>query len=151
MWTKVIFFTVPILLIGEFLVIATSVHIGAERVFIVLNIVTLALTSLSFVTMAIAFGTYDMKTTFADTIDERMRTGNVVHMLLSVFLVVVILALEVIPVLLYFVKEAQKGEFSQRASLMIGGATGLVILVNLVVTFVSIRLSIRRAESLEPV
>jgi ABC-2 type transport system permease protein len=149
-WTKVLFFSVPILAIGQFLIIASSFHIGVEKVFIALNSVTLALTSFSFVSMSIAFGTYDMKAAFTDTPRERMRTGNIAHMLVSVFLVIVILSLEVIPVFLYFLKEAQKGKFSGNAWLMIGGVMGAVILVNLVITFVSIHLSIRKAERLEP-
>jgi len=149
-WTKVLFFSVPILAIGQFLIIASSFHIGVGKVFIALNTVTLALTSFSFVSMSIAFGTYDMKSAFTDTPRERMRTGNIAHMLVSVFLVIVILSLEVIPVFLYFLKEAQKGKFSGNAWLMIGGVMGMVILVNLVITFVSIHLSIRKAERLEP-
>jgi ABC-2 type transport system permease protein len=149
-WTKVLFFSVPILAIGQFLIIASSFHIGVGKVFIALNTVTLALTSFSFVSMSVAFGTYDMKAAFTDTPQERMRTGNIAHMLVSVFLVIVILSLEVIPVFLYFLKEAQKGKFSGNAWLMIGGVMGVVILVNLVITFVSIHLSIRKAESLEP-
>lgn len=146
---KFVFFSVPVLAIGQFLIITSSYFIGAETIFILLNMATLALTSLSFVSMSIAFGTYDMKASLTDIPQEQMKTGNVPHMLLSILLVIATLSLEIIPVFLYFLREAQKGAFSQNAWFLIGGVMGIVILLNLIITLVSVHLSIRKIERLQ--
>jgi ABC-2 type transport system permease protein len=147
--TKFLFFLVPIIAIGQFLIITSSFFIGVERVFILSNMLTLALTSFSFISMSIAFGIHDMKAASTDMPGDRMKTGNIAHMLVSIFLVILILFLEIVPVFLYFLREAQHGAFSRNAWFIIGGVTGVVILVNLVITLVSIHLSIRKAANLQ--
>lgn len=148
-WSKFFFFFIPVLSTGQFLIILSSYLIGVERMFLLVNIVTLALTSISLVSMSIVFGIYDMKIATTDVPPEKIRSGNIVHMLLSVFLVGIILFLEVIPVFLYFLKEAQQGAFSMNAWMILGGVMVIVILVNLAITLVSIHLSIRKIDRLE--
>ncbi|MCL5422712.1 MAG: hypothetical protein M1461_09645 [Nitrospirae bacterium] len=71
-------------------------------------------------------------------------------MLISVFLILFTLALEIIPIFLYFLKEAEKATFTQKAWFMIGAVIFALFFVNLLVTGLSIRLSVKRFEKLEP-
>jgi cell shape-determining protein MreD len=70
-------------------------------------------------------------------------------MLASVFLVLFTLALEVIPLYLYFLREAKKGAFTQEAWMVIGAVIFVLFLVNLFVTALSMRLGVKRFERLE--
>jgi len=71
-------------------------------------------------------------------------------MFVSVFLILFTLALEILPVFLYFLKETRKGAFSQTAWIAIGAMIFVLFLVNLVVTGLSIRLSVKKFGKIEP-
>ncbi|MCL5422715.1 MAG: hypothetical protein M1461_09660, partial [Nitrospirae bacterium] len=119
-WTKFFFFFIPLFILGQLLTLFSSFFIGIEKEFVLLMITTTALLSFSLVSMTIAFGISDVKYAAADTAQEQMRTGSTGHMLISVFLILFTLALEIIPIFLYFLKEAEKAAFTQKAWFMIG-------------------------------
>ncbi len=147
-WTKFLFFFIPILIAGQLLIIASSFIIGIEKVFILLEVITTALVCASFVSMAIAFGIFDMKKKMADTQREQIKTGNTAFMLASVFLIFITLALEIIPIFLFFLKEANQVVFVQKAWLMFGAVIFVLLLVNLFATALSMRLSIKKLDDL---
>lgn len=149
-WTKFIFFFVPVLVLGQLLTIISSYLIGIERPFMLLKILTTALLSFSLMSITLAFGISDLKRAALDSPEEKGRTGSTAHMLASVFLILFSLVLEIIPTFLYFIKEAQKAALSQKAQLMIGAVLFVLFLVNLVVIVLSMRLSVKRFEKLEP-
>lgn len=148
-WTKFFFFFIPIFIVGQLLTIFSSFFIGIEKEFVLLKIITTALLSFSLVSLAVAFGIADVKHAAADTPQEQMRTGSTGHMLISVFLILFTLALEIIPIFLYFLKETQKAAFSQRAWFMIAVLISALFCVNLLVTGLSMRLSVKKLERLE--
>ena len=70
-------------------------------------------------------------------------------MFVSVFLILFTLALEIVPIFLYFLKEATKGEFTQRGWQVAAMVIVTVLLANLVATLLSIRLGIKRFGKLD--
>ena len=60
-WTKFLFYCVPLFLTGQLLAILSSLIIGIETAFIILQSATTALLSLSLPAMAVSFGASDMK------------------------------------------------------------------------------------------
>jgi hypothetical protein len=126
-----------------------SSFIGIERPFFIIKIITTTFLSFSLVSMAIVFGISDLKPTVNEEVKEQTRTGNTIYMIISVFLVLFTLALEIIPVFLYFLKEAAMVAFTTTAWLIIGGMLFILFLVNLLVTSISIHLSIKRYEKLQ--
>jgi hypothetical protein len=142
--TRFLFFGIPVFLLGQLLILLSSLLIGIERVLILLQIMTVALVSFSLVGMAVTFGISEMRRTASDAEEGRGRTGSTAHMLLSVFLILVTLAFEIIPVFLYFLKETKGAALTQKAELMIGGVLFLLFLVNLIASGLSMRLSIRK-------
>ncbi|MCL5422706.1 MAG: hypothetical protein M1461_09615 [Nitrospirae bacterium] len=148
-WTKFFFFFIPLFILGQLLTLFSSFFIGIEKEFVLLMITTTALLSFSLVSMTIAFGISDVKYAAADTAQEQMRTGSTGHMLISVFLILFTLALEIIPIFLYFLKEAEKAAFTQKAWFMIGAVIVALFLVNLLVTGLSMRLGVKRFERIE--
>ena len=148
-WTKFFFFLVPIFLLGQALTLASSFFIGVGKAFALLQIATTALLSLSLVSLAVASGVSDFRREAAEAQQEETKTGGTALMLGSVFLILVTLALEIIPTFLYFLREAGKTGFTQKAWIMIGGAILLILITNLIVTALSIRVSIRKVDKLE--
>jgi ABC-2 type transport system permease protein len=148
-WTKLLFFCVPLLILGLFLALFSSFLIGIGRGLIVLKITTTVLVTFSLAGLAIAFGISDIGKVTGSP-QERSRTGSTPYMLVSVFLVLFTLALEIIPTFLYFLKEAQKAALTQKAWILVGGVVLVVFLVNFLVALFALRLSVRRFERLEP-
>jgi len=99
--------------------------------------------------MAIVFGISDLRQTINEEVKEQTGTGNTIYMIVSVFFILFTLTLEIIPVFLYFLKEAAKITFTAKAWLIIGGMLFILFLVNLLVTSISIHLSIKRYEKLQ--
>jgi ABC-2 type transport system permease protein len=142
-WTKFLFFFIPIFALGQLLTIVSSFSIGTEKIFILLQVITTALLTFSLVSLSVVFSISDLK-----SVKEQTKTGSTAYMLISVFLILFTLALEVIPVFLYFLKEAGKGAFTRTAWIAIGVMISVLFLVNFAVTALSIRLSIKKIGNL---
>jgi ABC-2 type transport system permease protein len=141
--TKFLFFFIPIFALGQLLTIVSSFSIGTEKIFILLEVITTALLTFSLVGLAVVFSISDLK-----SVKEQTKTGSTAYMLISVFLILFTLALEVIPVFLYFLREAGKGAFTRTALIAIGVMISVLFLVNLAVAALSMRLSIKKLDNL---
>ena len=146
-WTKFLFFFIPVFALGQLLTIVSSFSIGTEKAFIVLEVVTTALLTFSLVSLALVFSVSDVKRSV--NAKEQARTGSTAYMLVSVFLVLFTLALEIIPVFLYFLKEAGKGAFTRTSWIAIGGMLSVLFVVNVVATALSLRLSMKKIDNLQ--
>ena len=142
--TKFLFFFIPIFALGQLLTIVSTFSIGTEKIFILLEVITTALLTFSLVGLAVVFSISDLK-----SVKEQTKTGSTAYMLISVFLILFTLTLEVIPVFLYFLKEAGKGAFTLTAWIAIGVMISVLFLVNLAVTILSIRLSMKKIGNLQ--
>ncbi|MCL5421687.1 MAG: hypothetical protein M1461_04350 [Nitrospirae bacterium] len=80
---------------------------------------------------------------------SHIRTESAAYMLISVFLILFTLALEIAPVFLYFLKESGQSVFTRKAWMLIGGITFLLFIVNLAVTVFSLRMGVNKIERLQ--
>lgn len=148
-WTKFLFFFVPIFIVAQLLTVVSSILIDIEKNLIFLKISTVILLSLSFVSLAIFFGISDLKRIIIETPQEKLKIGNTTYMLLSVFLIFLTLAFEIIPTFLYFLKEVQKSIFTQKAWVLIGSALFVLLIINGIITALAIRRSIRKIDKFQ--
>ncbi len=148
-WIKFLFFFIPIFLLGQLLILCSSFLIGIEKEVILLEVITTAFLSFSLVGMAIAFAVSSLRYEGASILREEIRAGSTAYMLTSVFFILFTLALEIIPIFLYFLREAKGAAFTQKAWIIIGIVMGLLSLVNLIVTAFSMKLSIKRMDNLQ--
>lgn len=146
-WGKLLFFFVPLFIVGQLLAIASSSLIGIEMPMVVLTVISTAIVSLSLTSMAIVFGVSDLKYTTGDSHKET-KPGSTIQMIASAFLIFLTLALEIVPVFLYLLKETKRGALSAEARMLIAGAVFLLCLINFFVTFLSLRISVRKIEGL---
>jgi ABC-2 type transport system permease protein len=148
-WTKYLFYAIPLFVTGLLLTLLSSHLIGIEKALAALKGATVLLLGSSFVSLALSLGISDMKQVVA-TSQEKTKTSSTAFMLVSVSLIFFTLALEIIPVFLYFLREAKKGAFTRTAWIAIVAMIFMLFLVNLIVTAFSIRLSVKKFEKLEP-
>lgn len=148
-WTKYLFCFIPVFLAGQLLAVSSSLIIGVEQPVILLHSITTALLSLSLLGLAVVFGTSDIRDARDDTPQGQSRTESTAYLLVSIFLILITLAGEIAPVFLYFLKESEQSSFTLKAWMIIGGVTFLLFLLNLLVTFFSLRMGIKKLEKLE--
>jgi hypothetical protein len=122
------------------------VHV--EQIIFILNIMTTTLVCFSLVGLAIYFGITDLKQITKGSAGEEIKTGNTIYMILSVFFILFILALEIIPLYLYFLKESVRVEFTHGAWLIMGSLLIVLIVVNFLVAAFSLRVSIRKFDTI---
>jgi hypothetical protein len=146
--TKFFFSLIPVFLLGQLLTIFSSLFINIEKPVFILNILTTALLCMSLVSMALAFSVSDLKNK-AKPMTEETGTGSALYMITSFFFILFTLALEMIPLYLYFLKASAKVEFTQKAWLIIGTVFSVLMIVNLLVTAISMRVSIKRFNNLQ--
>ena len=148
-WPKFLFFFIPIFFLGLLLTLCSSFLIGIEKEVILLEVITTTFLSFSLVAIAITFAVSNLRHEVAYILREEMRTGSTAYMLTSVFFILFTLALEIIPIFLYFLREAKGSAFTQKAWIIIGMVTGLLSLVNFIVTAFSMKVSIKRIDNLQ--
>ncbi len=147
--TKFILLFMPIFALGQALAVFSSFFIDVEKSLTALIIFSTALLSLSLVSMSINFSISDLKNSVRRSEGEEIKTGNTAYMITTVFFVLFTLALEIIPVYLYFLKESEKIIFVQRTWLIIGGVVFALLLVNIFVTVFSIHRSVKKFEDIQ--
>jgi hypothetical protein len=148
-WTKFLFYCVPLFLTGQLLAILSSLIIGIETAFIILQSATTALLSLSLPAMAVSFGASDMNRLRGDSPEVQVRTESASYMLVSIFLIFFTMALEIAPVFLYFLKESDQSVFTRKAWTVIGGIMFLLFIANLLVAFFSLRSGVKKIEKFD--
>ncbi len=148
-WIKFLFLLIPIFLLGQLLTVFSSVFIDIGGEFFAFKIMTTALLCFSLVSMSISFSLLDLKKSLKEGDNKEIKTGNVVYMVISIFFIIFSLAIGIIPVYLYFLKESSNIEFTKQAWLMIGSLISLLFLINILVTAFSIHLSIKRFDSIQ--
>ncbi len=147
-WTKFFFFFIPVLLFGQLLTVSSSLFIGIEKPLLILKIMTTTLLSLSFVSMALVFSISDLRHSVNESAKEETGTGSAVYMGISFLLILFTLTLEIVPIFLYFLKEAATIEFTDKTWFMIGAVIFTLLLVNMAITAISLRLSIKKFDNL---
>lgn len=148
-WTKFLFLFIPIFVLGQLLTVFSSMFVHVEQTIFILNIMTTTLVCFSLVGLAISFGITDLKQITKGGTGEEIKTGNTFYMILSVVFIVFTLLLELIPIYLYFLKEAQRIEFTKKAWLFIGIAMFVLLSVNMLITTISMHFNIKRFDNIQ--
>ncbi len=149
-WTKFIFFFIPLFVFGQLLIIFSSYFIDIEKAFTALNILTTALLCFSLVSMAISFSISDLKNTIGEGEKEEIKTAGIMFMIVSFFFITLTLVLETIPLFLFFLKEFVKIGFTQKTWFIIGAVIFVLLLINILVTVISMQISIKKIRGMEP-
>jgi hypothetical protein len=114
----------------------------------ILNILTTALLCFSLVSMAIAFSVSDLTNKAKNAADEA-ETGSALYMIVSFLFILLTLALEAIPLYLYFLKESARAALTHQGWFIIGAVVFVLVIVNVLVIFISMRMSIKRFDKLQ--
>ena len=147
--TKFFLLFVPVFILGLLLIVFSLFFIGIGKVLFALNVLTVTLGCFSLVSLAVAFSITDLKKRTKGSEEEAVKTGNAKYMVISVFFILFTLALEIIPLYLYFLKESEQAVFIQKTWVIIGAVIFVLFFVNILVTVISMRKSINRFDDIE--
>jgi len=147
--TKFLFLLFPIVTIGSVLITFSSIFIRIEPSLLMMEILTVLLLSFSITSLGMGFGVSDLKRMATSGEEEEMKTGNALHMVISVIVVLFALLTEAIPIYLYFLKESTNRGFTAKAWFIMGIAFSVLMSLNALITIVSFRFSVRKFRDIE--
>jgi ABC-2 type transport system permease protein len=147
--TKFLLLFIPIFMLGQLLIIFSSFFIDIGKALFALNILTVTLVCFSLVSLAVAFSITDLKKSMKGGEEGEVKTGNAVYMAVSVLFTLFILALEIVPIYLFFLKESESAVFIQKTWFIIGAVVFVLLFVNILTPIISMRLSIRRFDNIQ--
>ncbi|MGE5894895.1 MAG: putative ABC transporter permease subunit [bacterium] len=148
-WTKFCFFLLPLFISGQLLNIFSLLFIDVERIVVIIITLATAASTFSLVSMSIAFGASDMRMLKNEGAGDPEKTANALYMIISLLLVLLTLAIEIVPIYLYFLKESAKMTMTGKGWAILAGTLALLISVHGTVTAVAIRSGIKKIRSLE--
>ena len=147
LWSKYWLGTLPLLLLALFITVATNLLLEASGFMMAVSVATLVLFTFAASAMALCFGTYYPKFDTENAAQIPTSFGGLVFMMSAITLLGLVIAIEAVPVSAYL-RARQHGEpLGFSAELLVAGA--LVVGLCVSATVISLRLAIRRLDTLE--
>jgi ABC-2 type transport system permease protein len=147
-WTKFAVLLLPVLLFGLVITIFSSSFIKVDWFIFSLNMLTTTLLSFTLVALVLYFSISDLRALMGETEREAMSTGNPLYMITAVFFVLITVLIEMVPLYLFFLREAVQVEFTLRAWFLTGGVVSALLAINLVTISLAVRLSVKKLDSI---
>ncbi len=141
--TRYLLFLIPLLLIGEGLIILSIYFIPVHRSYQLMHLLTTALTTMS--VLGITFlSSLSERTIKKSLLDNKKPEATVSYMMLSLSIIILNLLIMSIPVSDLLMSNTENPDIK---SLYVG--CGIIVLINLLITLLSLRQSIKGYSSLE--
>jgi ABC-2 type transport system permease protein len=146
LWAKFSIYVFPVVVLGEFLVIASNIILGVEPFMMVLSTITVLLFSLSLTAMGVGLGAVYPRFSYENAAEIAAGFGGIIYMMLSLAYIGLSVVIEARPVYVYFRQQLVPGTY-EYLSLIV--SVLLMVMLNLAVFFVPMRLGIKRLERME--
>lgn len=148
-WAKFWIGVIPLLILGETLVIATNTFLGVMPFMMWLASGTLAAMVVTIVAMGLAVGAAYPNFEAENAAKIAAGAGGLVYMVLCMSFIATVVVLEAWPVYIFFMTRLTGGVFSLASLIGIAASFGAVALLHLVVFIGSVRYGLRRLEQIE--
>lgn len=148
-WAKFWIGVVPLLILGETLVVATNTFLGVMPFMMWLASGTLAAMVVTIVAMGLAVGAAYPNFEAENAAKVAAGAGGLVYMVLCMSFIGAVVVLEAWPVYVFFMTRLSGGVFSLGSLIGIAASFGAVALLHLVVFIGSVRYGLRRLEQIE--
>ena len=143
LWGKFTICIVPMLVLGETLIIVTNYMLHVSAFMMVMSSVTMFLSIFSIVAMGIGFGAIYPKFNFENIAQVATGFGGLIYMIFSVILMVIIIVIEAGPVYMIFLEDLRGSTVSLFQLLLFVSTFLLVILLNIFVVFKFMKMGAR--------
>jgi len=130
LWGKYLFFLFPILVLAEFLTVATNLLLEVTPLMMVLSTVTIGLMVFGIVALAIGFGAMYPRFRHENISQVATGFGGFLYMVISAAFIALVIVLEAGPVYILFMADIRGSSISIGEWLLIVGSFGTVLFVN---------------------
>jgi ABC-2 type transport system permease protein len=148
-WAKFWIGVIPLLILGETLVVATNTFLGVMPFMMWLATGTLAAMVITIVALGLAVGAAYPNFEAENAAKIAAGAGGLVYMVLCMSFIGTVVVLEAWPVYVFFMTRLSGGVFSVAALVGIAASFGAVALLHLTVFIGSVRYGLRRLEQIE--
>jgi len=149
-WSKFWVGLVPLLVLGEILVVATNQYLRVIPLMMWLSTVTLFGMTFAIVALALAVGAAYPKFDADNPAKVAAGVGGLMYMILCMSFIGVIVVLEAWPVYVIFMSRLHESGISPAARVGIVSSLGTALMLTVAVFTLSVRYGIRRLGTLEP-
>jgi ABC-2 type transport system permease protein len=146
LWSKFSIYVVPVVVLGEFLIIASNVLLGVAPFMMVLSTVTVFLFGLSLTALGVGLGAIYPRFFYENVAQIAAGFGGIIYMIIGLIYIGLSIVIEARPVYVYFREQMLPGTY-EYASLVVSAA--LIVALNLAVFLIPMRLGIRRLSRME--
>lgn len=146
LWGKFSLYVVPIVMLGEFLIVASNILLGVEPFMMVLSIVTVLLFGLSLTALGVGLGAIYPRFFYENVAQIAAGFGGIIYMVIGLMYIGLSIVIEARPVYVYFREQLLPGTY-ESMSLVISAL--LLLFLNCAVFFIPMRLGIRRLSERE--
>ena len=146
LWGKFIVFVIPIIFLGELLIVSSNFILRADYFFMMLSSITMLVISLTLTAMGVGLGAIYPRFKHENSTEIAGSFGGVIYMISSLIYVGMTAVILARPVYLYFMDELYPGTFSWW-SLVI--SITILILLNLFAFFFPMWRGVKNLESME--
>jgi len=146
LWGKFFIYVVPIIVLGEFLILASNILLGVDSFMMVLSSVTVLLFGLSLTALGVGLGAVYPRFFYENVAQIAAGFGGIVYMVIGLIYIGLSIVIEARPVYVYFREQLLPGTY-EYVSLILSAL--LLIVLNLAVFFLPMRLGIRRLSRME--
>jgi ABC-2 type transport system permease protein len=146
LWSKFSIYVVPVIVLGEFLIIASNILLGVAPFMMALSTVTVFLFGLSLTALGVGLGAIYPRFFYENVAQIAAGFGGIIYMIIGLIYIGLSIVIEARPVYVYFREQMLPGTY-EYASLIVSAA--LIIALNLAVFFIPMRLGVRRLSRIE--
>ncbi len=146
LWGKFFIFVVPVIILGEFLIVASNILLDVEPFMMVLSTVTVFLFALTLTALGVGLGAVYPRFLYENAAQIAAGFGGIIYMIIGLIYIGLSIVIEARPVYVYFREQLVPGTY-EYMSLFI--SIVLLIVLNLALFLIPMRLGVRSLSRME--
>ncbi len=146
LWGKFLIYVVPVILLGEFLIVASNLMLGVEPFMMALSTVTVFLFAVSLTALGVGLGAVYPRFFYENVAQIAAGFGGIVYMIIGLLYIGLSIIIEARPVYVYFREQLVPGTYEYTSFVV---AALMLLALNCAVFFIPMRLGVRRLSRME--
>lgn len=149
LWIKYILYILPMVVLGEILIIATNYLLNVTPLMMMISSLTILLAVSGIVSLGIGLGAIYPKFRHQNIAEVATGFGGVLYMIICAFFLGLVILLEAVPVYMLFMADVRGRSISILEWIFICFSFGLVLIIMIVSTYIPMRMGVKALEEYE--
>jgi len=149
LWSKFLISSVPLIIIGEVLILVTNYILEVSMTVWWISAITIAVMTLAICGMGVGLGARFPRFNIENPTKVATSFGGVIYMILTMSIIGVVVILEATPTYMYFMAEYRGVPLTMEQLGIIGGLFSVILLILSLATFVPMRIGLKWLENME--